>query len=119
MSIRPSASTIDADAFNAFEAEGWERQAAGYDAFFGQITSRLIDPLLDAAGVGPGASVLDVATGPGYVAERAAERGAKVVGVDVAEAMVALARGRHRELEFHRADAEALPFPDESFDAVV
>jgi hypothetical protein len=37
---------IDADAFNAVEAAGWERKAAGYDDFFGQITARVIDPLL-------------------------------------------------------------------------
>jgi SAM-dependent methyltransferase len=110
---------IDADAFNTFEAAGWERKASGYDAFFGQITARVIDPLLDAAMVGRGERLLDVATGPGYVAARAAERGAQVVGVDVADAMVALARGRHPELEFHQADAETLPFSDASFDAVV
>ena len=39
---------IDADAFNAFEAKIWETKAAGYDSFFGDITSRLIEPLLDA-----------------------------------------------------------------------
>ena len=111
--------TVDADAFNAFEAAGWEQQVAGYEAFFVPITSRLVGPLLDAAGVGPGARVLDVASGPGHVAAAAAERGASVVGVDVAEGMLALARRRHPELEFRRGDAEALPFPDGSFDAVV
>ncbi len=110
---------IDADEFNAFEAAGWEGKAAGYDEFFGQITARVIDPLLDAAMVGRGERLLDVATGPGYVAARAAERGAKVVGVDVADAMVALARERRPGLEFRQADAEVLPFPDGSFDAVV
>ena len=111
--------TVDADAFNAFEAAGWEQQVAGYEAFFVPITSRLVGPLLDAAGVGPGARVLDVASGPGHVAAAAAERGASVVGVDVAEGMLALARRLHPELEFRRGDAEALPFPDGSFDAVV
>lgn len=110
---------IDAHAFNAFEAAGWERKAAGYDEFFGQITARVIDPLLEAAIVRRGDGLLDVATGPGYVAARAAERGAKVVGVDVAAAMVALARECCPELEFRQADAEALPFPHGSFDAVV
>jgi SAM-dependent methyltransferase len=112
-------SAINADAFNAFEAAGWERRAAGYEELFGQITARSIDSLLEAAEVGRGDRVLDVATGPGYVAARAAERGSEAVGVDVARAMVALARERHPELEFHQADAEALPFADGSFDAVV
>jgi SAM-dependent methyltransferase len=111
--------TVDADAFNAFEAAGWQRQAAGYDEFFGPITTRLVAPLLDAAEVGRGARVLDVASGPGYVAAKAAEREASVVGVDIAEAMISLARRLHPQLEFRSGNAEALPFPDGSFDAVV
>ena len=111
--------TIDPDAFDAFEAAGWEGRADGYDRFFGSITTELIEPLLDAAAVGPDTRVLDVATGPGYVAARAAERGARVVGVDVAAAMLALAADLHPGLELREGDAHSLPFGDESFDAVV
>ena len=111
--------TVDADAFNTFEAAGWERQAEGYDDFFGRITTRVVDPLLDAAGVEDGVRLLDVASGPGYVTARAAERGASVIGVDIAEAMLSLARSRHPELDFRRGSAEELPFPEETFDAVV
>lgn len=114
-----SGSTIGADAFNSFEAAGWETMAAGYDDFFGQITPRVVEPLLDAAHVGPGDRLLDAATGPGYAAARAAERGAAVVGVDIADAMVSLARRRYPQLEFCRGDAQALPFGEGSFDAVV
>jgi SAM-dependent methyltransferase len=110
---------IDPDAFNAFEAEIWETKAAGYDRFFGDMTSRLIEPLLDAAEVGAGTRVLDVATGPGYVAAGAARRGADVLGVDIATAMVDLAGALHPEIEFRRADAQDLPVEDGSFDAVV
>jgi ubiquinone/menaquinone biosynthesis C-methylase UbiE len=110
---------VDADAFNAFEAAGWEAKAAGYDHFFGAFTSRLVDPLLDAARVGPGVRMLDVASGPGYAAAQAAERGASVVGVDIAEAMTALASRLHPQVEFVHGNAEALPFTVESFDAVV
>jgi SAM-dependent methyltransferase len=46
---------------------------------------------------------LDVATGPGWVAAQAAERGASVVGIDVAEAMIARARNAYPGLEFRRA----------------
>ncbi len=63
--------------------------------------------------------MLDLATGPGYVAAHGAARGAHVVGIDVAEAMVLLARRLHPGIDFRRADAHELPFPDESFDAVV
>ena len=110
---------VDADAFNAFEAAGWERQVAGYEDFFAPITTQLVGPLLDAAEVDRGARVLDVASGPGYVAEAAADRGALVIGVDIAEGMISLARRLHPQLAFQFGDAEALPFADGSFDAVV
>ncbi len=110
---------IDPDAFNAFEAASWDAQAPGYDGFLGRITGRLVEPLLDAAGVGPGTRVLDLATGPGYAAGRAAERGASVVGIDIAPAMLEVAGRLHPELELRQADAHELPFDDASFDAVV
>ena len=115
----PPEGAIDADAFNAFEAAGWEHQAPTYDRFFGRVTSRLVDALLDAAAVGPGLRLLDVATGPGYAATTGAERGAAVVGVDFAPTMIRLARQRHPAIDFRLADAEALPFEDGSFDAVI
>jgi ubiquinone/menaquinone biosynthesis C-methylase UbiE len=110
---------VDADAFNAFEAAGWEDRVAGYDDFFGPITTRLVEPLLDAAAVAPASRVLDVASGPGYVASVAAERQASVVGVDVSEGMVERARSLHPQLDFRQGNAEALPFEDSAFDAVV
>ncbi len=110
---------IDPDAFNAFEASGWEERAATYDRFFASITDRLVEPLLDAASVGSGTRVLDVATGPGHLAARAAQVGASAVGVDVAGAMVALARRLHPGLDVRQADAQALPFADGAFDAVL
>jgi ubiquinone/menaquinone biosynthesis C-methylase UbiE len=110
---------VDPDAFNAFEAEGWEEKATGYDRFFGSITGQLVEPLLDAASVGAGTRMLDLATGPGYVAARGGERGASVVGVDAAAAMVSLARRLHPGVDFRQADAHELAFDDASFDAVV
>jgi SAM-dependent methyltransferase len=111
--------SVDLDAFDQFEASAWEERVEGYAGFFGAITGRLVDPLLGLARVGPGARVLDVASGPGYVAAEAARRGATVSGVDVAEAMVARARAEHPDIEFRRADAQSLPFEDGAFDAVV
>jgi ubiquinone/menaquinone biosynthesis C-methylase UbiE len=110
---------MDPDTFNAFEAAGWEQRVAGYEDFFGPITTQVVEPLLDAAEVAGGARVLDIASGPGYVASQAAARGAAVVGVDIAEGMLARARRLHPQLDFRQGDAEALPFPDGSFDAVV
>ncbi len=114
-----SQTTIDAEAFREFEAAGWEGKADPYHRFFARITGRAIAPLLDAAEVGARTSVLDVATGPGYVAGSAAARGASVVGMDIAPAMVALACELNPGIEFRQADAEELPFPGGSFEAVV
>ena len=110
---------VDLDAFDEFEASSWEERVDGYADFFGAVTGRLVGPLLDAAGVGAGTRVLDVASGPGYVAAEAARREARAFGVDVAEAMVARARAQHPGIEFRRADAQSLPFEDAAFDAVV
>jgi SAM-dependent methyltransferase len=108
-----------AEEFKAFEAAGWSRRASTYGRVSGAITARFVDALLDAARVGAGMRVLDVATGPGHVAAAAATRGAEPVGVDIAEGMLAVARREHPRLEFRSGDAEALPFADASFDAVV
>jgi SAM-dependent methyltransferase len=110
--------TFDADAFDVFESEGWEGRVDAYDRFFTPITRRLFDPLLDAVRVDAGTRLLDVATGPGHLPARAAERGATAIGVDVADAMVNRARELYPELEFRRADAESLPFEDGALDAV-
>ena len=113
------AGSEEAAAFKAFEAEGWTRKAKTYDRLTGRATARFVVPLLEAAGVESGTRLLDVACGPGHLAAAAAAKGAKPVGLDAAEGMVAVARARYAEIEFQRGDAERLPFGDASFDAVV
>jgi SAM-dependent methyltransferase len=110
----------DADAFDAYEAAGWGgKDASAYDALAGRVTARFADPLLDAVAAGPGTRLIDVATGPGYVAARAAARGATAVGVDRSETMLGFARAHTAGVEFVAGDATALPFDDASFDAYV
>jgi SAM-dependent methyltransferase len=108
-----------AEAVKALERAGWSEKAESYDLLTGRITARFVDQLLDAARVAAGMRVLDAGSGPGHAAARAAQRGAVSTGVDIADEVVALARRRHRGIRFLRADAEALPFPERSFDAVV
>src|SRR5438093_13748956 len=109
--------TIDPRAFHAFEQAGWQRAAEHYADAFGGLTAQTADALLDAAGVSSGACVLDIATGPGFIAAAAAARGAEVTGLDFSPAMIALARARHPRIEFREGDAEALPFDAASFEA--
>jgi ubiquinone/menaquinone biosynthesis C-methylase UbiE len=115
------ANEIDVDAFVDYEATGFDRVAEAYHRCFGPLTGRVAEPLLDAAGAGAGQGlrVLDVATGPGQVAERAAARGASVVGLDLSPGMVGLARRLHPGIELRQGDVHDLQLPDDSFDAVV
>ena len=113
-------STFDPDVFNAFEHHGWETtNIDAYQEVFGPITSLAIDPLLDAASVRRGSRVLDVATGPGYVAARATERGAVVTAIDLSEQMLEIAVARNPAAKILKGDAEDIPLPDASFNAVV
>jgi SAM-dependent methyltransferase len=70
----------------------------------------------------PGCQLLDVACGSGQLALMAAKDGIDVIGVDIAGNLVARARARAQaeglRAHFEEADAEALPFDDESFDMV-
>ncbi|MEW6473841.1 MAG: methyltransferase domain-containing protein [Actinomycetota bacterium] len=77
-------------------------------------------------GLGPGQRVLDVASGPGTTALVLAEEfGVQVDGVDLGETSVARSRtaaagrGLTESVRFHVGDAEHLPFPEATFDAVV
>lgn len=107
------------DGFTRFEHEGWERVAGKYDSTWSSSTRQFIKPLLDAADVSSGASLLDVGCGPGYVSAAAAERGAKPTGLDFSSEMIAIAQKMWPKIEFREGDAQNLPFPDQSFDRVV
>jgi len=109
--------SAEPQAFKAFEHERWQSAARVYDAEFGRLTSQIAPFLLDAAGVTRGVRMLDLASGPGYVAAGASARGAKVTGTDFASEMLALAREQHPGLTFEVADAEALPFGEGEFEA--
>jgi ubiquinone/menaquinone biosynthesis C-methylase UbiE len=105
-------------AFRAFEHRGWQAAVETYHDYWRDLTSQAITPLLDASGVGQGTRVLDIATGPGYVAATAAARGAVVTGIDFSAAMVEKARALHPEIDFRHGDAEALDFAGQTFDVV-
>ena len=87
-------------------------------ALFEQWTSRIAE----SAGVGPGQRVLDVACGTGVlsreVARRVGDEG-HAAGLDLLPGMLEVARRFAPDIEWRQGSAEALPYPDESFDAVV
>lgn len=110
--------SVNTNAFKAFEHAGWEKAVSPYHNYFSSLTSQIINPLLEAVNARNGMRLLDVATGPGYVAAKAAGYGAKIVGVDFSKAMVAEACRQYPTVEFREGDAEDLPFLDNSFDGV-
>jgi SAM-dependent methyltransferase len=79
--------------------------------------------LVEACGIGPGMRVLDVAAGTGNASIPAAERGASVTASDLTPELLEAGRRRAEagglELDWVEADAEHLPFEDESFDVVM
>ena len=93
--------------------------ADAYDRFMGGW-SRLLSPsFADLGSVRPGQRVVDVGSGPGALtAELVSRLGAgAVAAVDPSEPFVVAARERHPGVDVRLAIAEALPFPDDDFDA--
>jgi len=105
--------------FRDFEHQAWQRVVKLYEDHFGRLTAQSIEPLLNAVNVHSGDSVLDVATGPGYIAAEAAQRGAEITGLDFSSAMISEAAALHPGIHFREGDAGDLPFQDASFDVVV
>ncbi|MEX2540356.1 MAG: class I SAM-dependent methyltransferase [Trueperaceae bacterium] len=108
---------------NDLSLEELERAALAYEnmlapALFQQWTG----PVADAARIAPGQRVLDVACGTGVLARAVAERvgsSGSVVGLDTNPGMLSVAAAIAPTIEWCRSSAEALPFDDGSFDAVV
>jgi SAM-dependent methyltransferase len=97
--------------------------AGDYPAVAEMIDDAPPRDLLERVDIRPGEDVLDVATGTGNAALRAAAAGADVVGLDLTPELFERARSRQAEfgveVDWVEGDAEALPFGDDSFDAVL
>ncbi|HVY06791.1 MAG TPA: ubiquinone biosynthesis methyltransferase UbiE, partial [Burkholderiales bacterium] len=64
------------DTFRDFEHGAWQRVVKLYEDYFSALTVQSIGPLLDGVALKAGDKLLDIATGPGYIAAEAAPRGA-------------------------------------------
>ena len=97
--------------------------ATAYEELFVPALFRQFAPkVADAAGVSPGERVLDVACGTGVLAREILKRvgpTGRVSGVDLVAGMIEVAREIAPAIDWREGKAEALPFSDESFDAVV
>ena len=97
--------------------------ATGYqDMLVPALMQEWAPRVADAAGIRPGDRVLDVACGTGVLTAEAARRAGStgnVTGLDLSPEMLAVAARLRPELRWQQGNGEALPFPDQSFDAVV
>jgi demethylmenaquinone methyltransferase/2-methoxy-6-polyprenyl-1,4-benzoquinol methylase len=119
MSGRPPG-TLEAGQVRAM----FDRIAGPYDAMNTLMTAgmhhRWRDRAVELAAVGPGSRVIDVATGTGDLAialARVVGPDGEVVACDFSEQMLVRARAKAPQLRFEWADALALPYASDSFDA--
>ena len=100
-----------------------QRQGWAHFAPLEAMTTPAAARLVRHAGVQAGQRVLDVACGTGVVALTAARLGARVTGLDLTPELLERARENSKiadvEVDWHLGDAEALPFPDASYDVVL
>lgn len=100
-----------------FIARWYARNTKGALAEFRALAERIAERL------SPGACVLEVAPGPGYLAVELARRGLRVTGIDISRSFVEIARANAAEAkvsaEFRVGNASALPAPDNWFDFLV
>jgi ubiquinone/menaquinone biosynthesis C-methylase UbiE len=100
----------------------WSSGGADYDRISVGIADALAHAVLRMAPQ-PGERVLDLATGTGWTSRLVARTGALVTGADIAAGLIDAARANAAAaglaIDYHVADAEALPFEDGAFDAVI
>ena len=119
-----STTDLQTDADRALKAKHRIVWALGdYAAVAREVIPELGRVLVAESGVGPGDRVLDVAAGTGNASIEAARAGASVVASDLTPELLEIGRAdaarQGVELTFEEADAEALPYADDSFDAVL
>jgi 2-polyprenyl-3-methyl-5-hydroxy-6-metoxy-1,4-benzoquinol methylase len=109
---------------NEIVRESFTMQALAFASNPWVTDEQRVKRLVSAAGLTGIERVLDIATGPGYIAEAFARETREVVGMDLTEAMLSIARQRTEErgvknVSFRAGDAQHLPFGASQFDVVV
>ena len=104
--------------FTDLEHDGWAERAASYEIIT-PVTNQAIEPILASFGDLSGKRLLEVASGPGHLASRAASLGANIDGVDFAASMVERAQARYPNVQFSEGNAENLEYEINTFDGVI
>jgi SAM-dependent methyltransferase len=116
----PEQTTPDLNALKSRQQDAWSSGDYGIIGTTAQIVG---ETLCEAIDLRAGSRVLDVAAGNGNASLAAARRWCEVVSTDYVPGLLELGRkraeGERLSIQFREADAEHLPFPDSSFDAVL
>jgi ubiquinone/menaquinone biosynthesis C-methylase UbiE len=112
--VSTARSVYDATAERYARFVGTELSAAFEGPIDRGFLAAFVEFVSDKAG-----PVADVGCGPGRVAAFLVADGLDVVGVDVSQAMLAVARGAHPDIRFEEGSLTALPFPDAALAGVV
>ena len=119
---KDTASTPDID-FEAIKQRQQQTWSSGDYTTIGATIHDMSERLCETVDLRANQRVLDVATGSGNAALAAARRFTDVIGLDYAPSLLARAQQRANaeglSIELVEGDAEALPFPDDSFDVVL
>lgn len=98
--------------------DAWAHAALDWAYGFEPYARDAIEVLFDALEVGPGHSLMDMACGSGYALSRAERLGARTAGIDASEGLIDIARRRAPNTDLVAGTMFALPWEDDSFDAV-
>jgi SAM-dependent methyltransferase len=120
MNMMTQTSILDIQSLKARQKSTWESGDFGQVARFIMVDAEQFMARIDLQ---PGMKVLDAACGTGNLAVLASRRGCITSGIDIASNLIAQARERAKterlNIEYTEGDAEAMPYADASFDAVV
>lgn len=115
-----TAALTDMDALKTRLKTTWE---AGDFAEVAKNIETVAEDFVNRLDIKPGMKVLDVACGSGNLAVIAAEKGADVTGIDIADNLIEAAKKRADalglDIKFEQGDAEAMPYADDAFDLVM
>lgn len=124
----PDSFPAAAESFKLEDAASYDDVADDFERFTERFTAPIAAKIIDLAALAPGAEVLDVGCGTGVITRLAAERvgdSGRVIGIDLSDGMLrkaselADAARVGKRIEFRKADAEQLAFPDASFASVL
>lgn len=105
--------------WEATQRELWGRRPEDWAQLAEPQNAGLFTDALDAAAVHAGTDLLDIGCGSGLALSLAAQRGARVSGIDIAPTLLAVARRRVAEADLREGGLDDLPFDDRAFDVVL